>query len=118
MGLLFDAGTIAEFTRISESEMPDLVTVTTYTLVDGEMGGRVRSDPETVTTKGRVERFGQISQHVLMLSIPLGIEVQSESTVTVISERVGYSGVYVVEPADSGSYAVHQQFLLTPANAA
>jgi len=118
MGLLFDAATIAEFTRISESEMPDTVTVTNYALLDDGMGGRTRGAATTVTTKGRLQRTGQIPDHALTLAIPLGVEVHGESIVTVESERVGFSGTYVVEPAEPGSYSVHQQFLLTPKDAA
>jgi len=114
MGLLFDAGTIAEFVRISESEMPDTVAITTYAIAEGELGGRIKGAADVVVTMGRVQRKGD----ALLLSLPLGVEVEETSEIAVESPRTGFSGTYVVESLDLHSFSVHQQFEITPKGAA
>lgn len=114
MATLIPSSTLSTLQRMSEDTMPDNVTVETYATTQDEGGGFARGVVSTVETKGRASRFGQISQHILKLAIPLEVEVPEHSVIVLDSPRLGESGRFVPELASPGSYSVHREMLLRP----
>lgn len=105
--------------------MPDTVTIHGGAVTQSAYGGKTVGSGGDVSTKGRVSPLSKDLETVVegerrtedwqTLTIPRGVAVTGEDTITVVSARNGTTTLYTVEQVvPRSSFAVHRKVIVRP----